>query len=153
MKLLKSHSKEFSLKKPSVRWYYGKELWNRTVPTFLIKVADHTNSWSELKKKKKSTTCTLVTEPKIDIHTEEQQPIKLWSNSSSLLQALISADWHFFLQRSRERREERRRWRGEHTKILTLQHQIFWSSPQQPNHLSQKLPHQNLTLHKAFPLA
>lgn len=89
-----------------------------TAPTFLIKVADHTNSWSELKKKKKSTTCTLVTEPKIDIHMEEQQPIKLWSNSSSLLQALISADWHFFLQRSREGRGERRRWRGEHKKSL-----------------------------------
>lgn len=85
-----------------------------TVPTFLIKVADHTNSWSELKKKKKSTTCTLVTEPKIDIHMEEQQPIKLWSNSSSLLQALISADWHFFFK-DQGKGEEKGQDEGENT--------------------------------------
>lgn len=139
--------------KPSVRWCYGKELWDRRLsPPFKSKDQTISTADQNQRKKKKSTTCTLVIEPKIDIHMEEQQPIKLWSNS--VLQAPHFSRLVFFSSQIKGKREKKGRQEGENTqKILTQEHQLFWSSPQQLNRLSQKLPHQNLTLHKAFPLA
>lgn len=47
-------------------------------------------------------TCNLVINPKIDIQREQQQPSKLQSNFSSMLQAPGFSRLVFFLYRSRE---------------------------------------------------
>lgn len=52
--------------------------------------------------KKEKTTCNLVVKPKIDIQREQQQPSKLQSNLSSMLQAPGFSRLAFFLSRSRE---------------------------------------------------
>lgn len=97
-------------------------------------------------------TYTLVIKQKADLHREQQQPSKLQSNFTSMFQALGYSGLAFFLDQKKEERDKEREGKK---KVLTLEqqeHQLFWSSLQQLSHLSQKLPHQNLKLHKVFPL-
>lgn len=101
------------------------------------------------KKKRKKTTCNLVINPKIAVQREQQQPSKLQSNFSFMLQAPgFKRLWRFCRPRKGGGWDKR-----ENEETLTPEHQLFCSSLQQPSHSSQKLPPRNLIPHRVSPPA